>query len=78
MSSLCSKPSEQTTLWNGVIKESHFLRSILRLESVWVALNGPTAYFVSISIWLLLILGALFACQERAAEVSHAVVSNMS
>lgn len=69
MNSLCSKPSEQTTFW----KEVAYLRKVIEissdcaLESVCLA-DGPAAYLVSISIWLLLILGAFSACQETGSK----------
>lgn len=63
MSLLGSKPSEQTTFWNKVDypKEVIGFSSDCALVSVCLA-DGPAVKLVSISIWLLLILGAFSVC----------------
>lgn len=63
MSLLHSKPREQTTFRNKVDypREVIEFSSDCMLESVCLA-DGPAAFLVSISIWLLLILGAFPAC----------------
>lgn len=60
---LHSKPREQTTFGNKVDypKEVIEFSSDCMLESVCLA-DGAAAFLVSISIWLLLILGVFSAC----------------
>lgn len=69
MSLLCSKPSEQTISWNKVDypREAIEFSSDCTLESMCLA-DGPAAYLVSISIWLLLILGAFSAYLQTGSK----------
>lgn len=62
MSFLYSQPSEQTTFWNKVDYPREVSEFSLDCTLAPVCLaDGPAAYLVSISIWLLLIPGAFFA-----------------